>query len=91
MMGRWWTVAVPLIAVILLAGVAFAQMGWGSMGPGMGRGPMGSGMMGPGMMGGWYQGQPPGEALTLDQVEQRRRRTWNGLGQGPRARRGDGV
>ena len=77
-MKRLWTVAVALVAVVLLAGVALAQMGWGPMGPGMGWGHMGPGMMGPGMgmmgpgmMGGWYQGQPAGQALTLDQAEQR--------------------
>ena len=85
-MKRWWAVAVTLAAVISLAGLALAQMGGGSMGPGMGGGHMGPGMMapgmgmmgpgmgmmGPGMMGGrgWYQGQPAGEALTLDQAEQ---------------------
>jgi hypothetical protein len=77
-MKRWWTVAVPLVAVVLLAGVAVAHMGWGPMGPGMGWGHMGPGMMGPGMMGmgpgmmgGWYQGQAAGQALTLEQAEQR--------------------
>jgi hypothetical protein len=77
-MKRAWTVAVVMVIVVFLAGVAVAQMGWGSMGPGMGWGHMGPGMMGPGMgmmgpgmMGGWYQGQPAGEALTIDQAEQR--------------------
>jgi hypothetical protein len=82
-MKRWWTVTVALVGVVLLAGVAFAQMGWGPMSPGMGWGHMGPGMMGPGtmgpgmgmmgpgMMGGWYQGQPPGQTLTLDQAQAR--------------------